>query len=84
MYLFLQFILPQDAPTPLEESQRGNTMCDARKACFKTQDDLDEFELSWHLSVYKPAWNELLSKVQSLINCIRCARTQHISDFYLH
>ena len=39
----------------------------AVKGYFKSREELDEYEKTWHLFIYQPTWNELKKKVSTYV-----------------
>ena len=61
----LQLILnPQEATlSPTKGMKLGSIIPHSLRGFFKTREELDEYEKTWHIYIYQPTWNELKSKV---------------------
>ena len=61
----LQLVLnPQEATlSPTKGMKLGSIIPHSLRGFFKTREELDEYEKTWHIYIYQPTWNELKSKV---------------------
>ena len=60
----IQFILnPQEATLSPKGMKLDAIVPHSLKGYFKSREELDEYEKTWHLFIYQPTWNELKSKV---------------------
>lgn len=46
-----------------KEIKMDNIVDVSIKGYFKSREELDEYEKTWHLYVYQPTWNQLKAKV---------------------
>ena len=60
----IQLVLnPQEATLSPKGMTIGAIVPHSLKGYFKSREELDEYEKTWHLFIYQPTWNELKSKV---------------------
>ena len=63
-YHVLQLVLnPQEATVSPKGMKLDSIVPHSLKGFFKTREELDDYEKTWHIYIYQPTWNELKSKV---------------------
>lgn len=55
---------PQESTLSPKGVKLGSIVPHPLKGFFKSREELDDYEKTWHLYIYQPTWNELKSKVK--------------------